>query len=65
MRTKDPGTRRQLCLKIKGTSDRIDKKAFGLELVKRATGMFSRLRRMMGWTMWRGQPPPKWKKEQR
>jgi hypothetical protein len=35
----DPGTRWQLCLKIGRTSDGFDRKFFGLEFMKQATGM--------------------------
>jgi hypothetical protein len=38
---KDPGTRQQLHLKIKRTSDGFNRKAFRLELVKRAAVMSS------------------------
>jgi hypothetical protein len=71
---KDSGNRRQL----HWTSDGFDRKAFGLEFVKRATGMSSRLQKMRNWTLckgrtpleqkikdwalWRGQPPPKRKR---
>jgi hypothetical protein len=34
---KNPGTRRQLRLEIERTSEELDRKAFGLEFVKRAT----------------------------
>jgi hypothetical protein len=78
MRIKYPGTKRQLRLKIERTSDRIDWKAVGLELVKRAHGLFSGLRKVTDWTvcrdrcpaereykvrtLWRGRSPPKRKK---
>jgi hypothetical protein len=59
---KNQSTRRQLHLKIDRTSEEFDRKAFGLELVKRATGMSSRLRKMRNWILWRDRPPPKHKK---
>jgi hypothetical protein len=59
---KDPGIRWQLHLKIGRTSDGLDRKAFGLEFMKRAAGRSSALQKMRDWTLWRGQPPPKWKK---
>jgi hypothetical protein len=59
---KDPGTRWQLRFKIGMTSDWFDRKAFGLEFMKRAAGMSSRLRQVMNSTLWRGWPPLKWKK---
>jgi hypothetical protein len=55
---KDPDTRRQLHLMIERTSEGIDRKAFRLEFVKRATGMFSRLQKVRDWTVWRGRRPP-------
>jgi hypothetical protein len=48
---KDPGTRRQLRLKIERTSDGFDRKAFGLQFVKRAAGMPSGLREVRNWTL--------------
>jgi hypothetical protein len=59
---KNPGTRQQLCLKIKRTSEGFDRKAFGLEFVKQATGMSSGLGKVRDWTVWRGRPPLEWKK---
>jgi hypothetical protein len=46
IRLKDPDTRRQLRLKVGRTSEGINRKAFGLEFVKKETGMFSRLRKV-------------------
>jgi hypothetical protein len=60
---KDPDTRRQLRLRIKRTSDRIDGNTFRLEMVKRANEMSSGLREIRKWTLWRGRPHPKRKKE--
>jgi hypothetical protein len=62
---KDPYTRRQLCLKIERTTEGIDGKTIELEIVKLAVGISSRMRTIMDWTLWRGWPPPKWKKKQR
>jgi hypothetical protein len=59
---KEPHTRRQLRLRIKRTSDRIDGKTFRLEMVKRANETSSWLRRIGIWTLWRGRPPPELKK---
>jgi hypothetical protein len=53
---KDPDTRQQLHLKIKTTSEGFNRKPFGL--VKRATRMFSRLRNVRDWTVWRSRRPP-------
>jgi hypothetical protein len=55
---KNRDTRQQLHLKIERTSEEFDRKAFGLEFMKRATGMSSRLWKMRKWTLWRGHPPP-------
>jgi hypothetical protein len=62
-RINNPGTRRQLLLKIKRISEEFDRKAFGLEFVKRATGMSSGLREMRNWALCRCRPPPKRKKK--
>jgi hypothetical protein len=59
---KNPDPRWQLHLKIKRTSEEFDRKAFGLEFVKRATSMSSGLRKMRNWTLCRGRPSPKEKK---
>jgi hypothetical protein len=40
------------------------KKTLELEFVKRANGMSSGFWKMRKWTLWRGWPPPKWKKKQ-
>jgi hypothetical protein len=54
----NPGTRRQLILKIKRTSEEFDRKAFGLKFVKRATRISSGLRKMSNCALWRDRPPP-------
>jgi hypothetical protein len=54
---KNQGTRRQLRLKNKTTSEEFNRKVFGLECVKRATGMSIRLWKMRNWTLWMGWPP--------
>jgi hypothetical protein len=46
---KEPPTRPSL--KIERTSEEFDRKALGLEFVKRATGMSSALRKMRNWTL--------------
>jgi hypothetical protein len=56
---KNSDKRRQLRLKNERTSERFDRKAFGLEFVKRATGISSGLRKARDWTVRRGRPPPK------
>jgi hypothetical protein len=64
---KDPSTRRKLRLKIKWTSKEIDRKTFYEisrgKVVKRAPGISIGLRQGRNWTLWRGRPPPKRKKE--
>jgi hypothetical protein len=57
MRIKNQGTRWQLCLKIERISDRIDRKAFRLEFVKRPHGMFSRMQEVKEWTICRDWHP--------
>jgi hypothetical protein len=59
---KDPGTRWQQHHKIVRMSERINRKAFGLEFVKRARGMSSGVWRIRKCTLWRGLSPPKRKK---
>jgi hypothetical protein len=66
-RIKDLRTRRQLRLKDKWTSQQIDRKTFYEisrgKIVKRAPGMYIGLRQGRNWTLWRGRPPLKRKKE--
>jgi hypothetical protein len=38
-------------------------KTSGLEILKRAVGIYSGLRRKKEWTLWRGRTPPKRKKK--
>jgi hypothetical protein len=45
---------RLLCLKIERRSEELDRKAFGLEFVKRAFGISSEIQRIKDWTLWRG-----------
>jgi hypothetical protein len=49
-------------LKSERTTSKIYRKTVGLEVVKRETEMSARLLKMRNWTLWRGRPPPKWKK---
>jgi hypothetical protein len=53
---KNPGTRRQLRLKIERISEGFDRKVFGLEFVRRATGIPSGLRKARERTVWTGRP---------
>jgi hypothetical protein len=62
MGRRNPDTRWQLHLKIKRTSEGINKKAFGLELMKKATVMSSGLRKIRNWALWRGWASSNWKK---
>jgi hypothetical protein len=48
-----------------GPTYKILKMALELEFVKRAPGISIGLRQMRNWTLWRGRPPPKRKKEPR
>jgi hypothetical protein len=56
--TEDPDIRRLMRLKMESRL-KIDEKVFEPEVVKRATGMFNRLRKVRDWILWRGRPPPK------
>jgi hypothetical protein len=66
-RIKDPSTRRQLRLKIKWTSEHIVRKIFyeilREKIPKHVVETSSSLQEMRNWTLWRGRPPPKRKKE--
>jgi hypothetical protein len=53
---KDADTRWQLRLSIKRTSDGIYGKTIGIEIVKRAVGISSGLRRLRSWALRRGRP---------
>jgi hypothetical protein len=52
----------QLCPGRERISGGIYSNALVLETVKRVAGSSVRIRKMRDWTLWRGQPPPKWKK---
>jgi hypothetical protein len=56
---KDSGTRRQPHLKIERRSEGLERKPFRLQVMRRAVGMSSRLRKVRDRTMWRVRPPPK------
>jgi hypothetical protein len=62
---KDPRTRRHLRLQIERTTQEFNRRALGLEFVKRANGTSSGLLKIRNWTLWRGRPPPKRKKTTR
>jgi hypothetical protein len=52
----------QLRLGSERTTSRRYRKTIGLEIVKRAVGLFSGLRKIRNLTLWRGRPSPRWKK---
>jgi hypothetical protein len=60
---KEPRTRRQLRLRIKRTSDRIDGKTFSLDMVKQENETSNWLTKLRIWNLWRGRPPTKRKKK--
>jgi hypothetical protein len=49
-------------LKSKRTTSGTYRKTIKLEVVKRVTEMSTGLLKMQNWTLWRGRPPPKQKK---
>jgi hypothetical protein len=61
-RIKDLGDRLPLCLRNERTFSRIYRKTIGLEIVKRAVRISSGMRKIKDWTLWRGQHPPKRKR---
>jgi hypothetical protein len=60
---KDPGARWQLRLRNEKRAGRIFEKTFRLEGVKRIARSTVGLLTNENWTLWRGRPPPKWKKK--
>jgi hypothetical protein len=52
----------QLHLGSVRTISRIYRKTITLEIVKGEVGISSGIRKIKNWTLWRGRPPPKWKK---
>jgi hypothetical protein len=54
--------RHQPRLERTGNGNKVVRKSMGMEFVKRSNWTFSGLQRMMDWTLWRGLPPPKRKK---
>jgi hypothetical protein len=56
--TEDPDIRRRMRLETERRLE-IDRKIFESAVVKRATGMSNRLRKVKDWVLWRGRPPPK------
>jgi hypothetical protein len=59
----DLGCRRQhLRLRSIGKGNEIYRKTIGLEVVKRATAMSTGFLKMWKCALWKGRPPPKWKK---
>jgi hypothetical protein len=55
--------RQQPQLESMGNSNKVFRKIMGIEFVKRANWMSSRLKRIIDWTLCSGQPPPKRKKK--
>jgi hypothetical protein len=65
-RKKDPGDRRSIYVRQKRITSLIYRNTIELEIVKRAVGISSRLRRvrkLRKWALWRGRPSPKRKKK--
>jgi hypothetical protein len=62
-RTRTRDFKEQLCLGNGRTTSGIYRKTIGLEIMNRAVGISSELRRIRNWTLWSGWPPPKWKKK--
>jgi hypothetical protein len=60
---RDHGLR--LHLRRKREFNKTLKKTLGLEIGKQATVISSGLQKIKNWTLWKGRPPPKWKKKQR
>jgi hypothetical protein len=52
----------QLPLGNERTTSGIYRKNIGLEIVKRAVRISSGIRKVTDWTLWRGRPPPKRKR---
>jgi hypothetical protein len=52
----------QLYLLNERKTSGIYKKTIGLEIVKRAVRISSGMRKVTDWTLWRGRPPPKRKR---
>jgi hypothetical protein len=61
---KDPDAILQMSLWIKQTSDGIDVKHSRLQNEKRTGESLMEVWKMKKWTLWKGRPPPKWKKLQ-
>jgi hypothetical protein len=61
---KDPDDILQMSLRIEQTSNGIDVKHFRLQNENRTAESLMALRKMQKRTLWKGRPPPKWKKLQ-
>jgi hypothetical protein len=59
---KDPNTRRHRRLKNEKTAGRIFEKTFRLQIAKREDGSSVGSLKIIDWTLWGSQPPPKRKK---
>jgi hypothetical protein len=60
--TRNRDFKEQLRLGNERTTSVIYRKTIMLEIVKRAVRISSRMRKVTDWTLWRGQPPPKTKR---
>jgi hypothetical protein len=60
--TRNRDFKEQLHLGNERTTSRIYRKTIGLEIVKRALRISSGMRKVTDWTLWRGRPPPKRKR---
>jgi hypothetical protein len=60
--TRNRDFKEQLCLGNERTTSRIYRKTIGLEIEKRAVRISSGMRKVTDWTLWRGRPPPKRKR---
>jgi hypothetical protein len=57
--TRNRDFKEQLRLRSERTTNGIYRKTIGLEIVKRAVGISSGLRKIRNWTLWRGSTPSK------
>jgi hypothetical protein len=60
--TRNQDFKEQLCLGNERTTSGIYRKTIGLEIIKRAVRISSRMRKVTDLTLWRGRPPPKRKR---
>jgi hypothetical protein len=60
--TRNRNFKEQLRLGIERTTSGIYRKTIGLEIVKRSVKISSGMRKVTDWTLWKGRPPPKRKR---